>query len=83
MKTIIFAKPAAKEFDLLPSEVREAILKALTGYAITGEGDVKALSGRKAFRLRVGDYRVLFDEDRMSILSIHFGRRSTVIYRRN
>jgi mRNA-degrading endonuclease RelE of RelBE toxin-antitoxin system len=38
------------------------ILLALTRYAETGEGDVKALEGRFAGtqRLRVGDWRVRF-----------------------
>ena len=38
------------------------ILLALTRYAATGEGDVKALEGKftGAHRLRVGDWRVRF-----------------------
>jgi mRNA-degrading endonuclease RelE of RelBE toxin-antitoxin system len=38
------------------------ILVALTRYAETGEGDVKALEGKfsGAHRLRVGDWRVRF-----------------------
>ena len=38
------------------------ILQALTRYVDSGEGDVKALVGQWQgfFRLRVGDYRVVF-----------------------
>jgi mRNA-degrading endonuclease RelE of RelBE toxin-antitoxin system len=40
------------------------ILKALHRYAETGQGNIKPLSGEFAglVRLRVGNYRVLFDE---------------------
>jgi len=38
------------------------ILVALTRYGESGEGDIKALSGEwdGTFRLRVGDFRVIF-----------------------
>jgi mRNA interferase RelE/StbE len=34
----------------------------LDRYAITGQGDVKRLQGREGYRLRIGWYRVIFDE---------------------
>jgi mRNA interferase RelE/StbE len=46
-------------------------------YAITGRGDVKRLSGRDGYRLRIGRYRVIFDEDRTTILAIYIGKRET------
>jgi mRNA-degrading endonuclease RelE of RelBE toxin-antitoxin system len=38
------------------------ILMALTRYGETGEGDIKAVSGEwdGCFRLRIGDFRVVF-----------------------
>jgi len=50
---------------------------------VTGRGDVKALVGRDGFRLRIGAYRVLFDEDATTILAIYIGRRQTATYKRN
>jgi len=49
-------------------------------YAIDGHGDVKRLSGRQGYRLRVGESRVLFDESRTTILAIAIGRRATHTY---
>jgi mRNA interferase RelE/StbE len=82
MKTIVFTATAAKDFDALPERARDAITRALTAYAVHGLGDVKRLVGRDGFRLRVGDYRVLFDEDQTTILAIAVGRRATTTYRR-
>jgi len=63
MKTIMFSLAAAKDLDALPVEARQVVSSALTNYALTGRGDVKKLSGREGYRLRIGRYRVLFDED--------------------
>ena len=81
MKTIIFEKPAARTYDSLPDEVRQSIELALHRYAISGIGDVKPLSGRAGYRLRVGGYRVIFDQDACTILAVYFGKRDTTTYR--
>lgn len=82
MKTIILTHAAAKDLDALPREGREQVEGALIRYASTGEGDVKQLSGREGYRLRIGRYRVIFDEDRLTILAIYIGKRETTTYRR-
>ncbi|MBQ1542349.1 plasmid stabilization protein [Caulobacter sp. CCUG 60055] len=83
MKTIVFTRAAAKDLDALPAMAQEAIVTALSTYAVEGRGDIKHLSGRDGYRMRVGDYRVIFDEDAQTILAIYIGRRSTTTYRRN
>jgi mRNA interferase RelE/StbE len=50
---------------------------------MTGQGDVKALQGRNGYRLRIGSYRVIFDEDAATILAIYIGRRATTTYKRS
>jgi mRNA interferase RelE/StbE len=83
MKTIVLTHKAAKELDALPANARHAVSEALSAYAIDGRGDVKALAGREGRRLRVGEYRVIFDEDGATILAIYIGRRGTNTYARN
>jgi len=80
MKTILFTTASAKQFDRLPTVAQGAVEKALTTYAITGEGDVKKLSGRDGYRMRVGEYRIIFDEDQTTILAIHIARRTSTTY---
>ena len=81
MTTIIFSASASKQFDRLPMDAQDRILAALTLYATQGQGDVKALSGRTGCRLRVGQYRVIFDEDRTTIVTVKISRRTTTTYR--
>lgn len=81
MKTIVLDPPAAKDFDALPGEAQVQVMNGLIRYAISGEGDVKPLQGRAAYRLRVGRYWIIFDEDRTTILAIYIGKRETTTYR--
>lgn len=83
MKTIILTVSAARDFDALSSDAREQVEVGLHRYATTGRGDVKALQGRNGYRLRIGSYRVIFDEDATTILAIYVGRRTTTTYKRS
>lgn len=81
VKTIVLQSQAAKQLDALPAAAREDVEEALALYAILGQGDVRRLRGRDGLRLRVGRYRVLFDEDATTILAIYIGKRETTTYR--
>lgn len=83
MKTIILTLSAAKDLDALPRDAREQVEAGIHRYAMSGKGDVKALQGRDGYRLRIGTYRVIFDEDAVTILAIYIGRRTTTSYKRN
>ena len=56
----------------------DAIMAKIDRYAATGAGDVKPLVGRVGKRLRVGDYRVLFEEDATTLLVSNIGPRGAV-----
>jgi mRNA interferase RelE/StbE len=83
VKSIVLTPNAARGLDALDPRAREEVADGLYNYAISGRGDVKALSGRQGYRLRIGRYRVIFDEDQTTILAIYIGKRETTTYRRN
>lgn len=83
MKTIVLTHSAAKDLDALPPDARAQVGSALVDYAMTGRGDVKKLMGRDGFRMRVGRYRILFDENQTTILAIYIGKREPTTYRRD
>lgn len=58
----VWAPSARAELRAIERDTAMRILRALTRYAETGEGDVKALEGKfsGAHRLRIGDWRVRF-----------------------
>jgi mRNA-degrading endonuclease RelE of RelBE toxin-antitoxin system len=58
----IWPDSARAELRAVGQEDDRRILLALTRFADDGSGDVRSLTGRWAgyFRIRVGDYRVIF-----------------------
>lgn len=83
MKTIIYTASAAKDLESLDASSRRQVENGLDDYAMKGQGDVKALVGHSGYRLRVGRYRVIFDEDQTTILAVYIGKRETTTYRRH
>lgn len=83
MKTIVLTHSAAKELDNLDAAAREQVSTGLVEYAVSGRGDVKRMSGRDGYRMRIGRYRVIFDQDAQTVLAICIGKRETTIYHRH
>jgi mRNA interferase RelE/StbE len=64
MYRVILPNSVQKEIDRLPDEVARRILDRLGELAREPRPrDVKKLKGRKAWRIRVGDYRVIYEID--------------------
>lgn len=66
MKRIAYSKDAAKTLNRMPGNVARLIRSKIEQYANDPESlanNVKALKGMEGrFRLRVGDWRVIFSE---------------------
>ncbi len=78
---VILPKSVQKELDRLPDEIASRILARLAGLETDPRpADVKKLKGRDAWRIRVGDYRVICEiHDRvLRIVVITVGHRREV-----
>jgi mRNA interferase RelE/StbE len=60
VKRIVWTEPAKADVPGLDKPIAMRVLAALHRFAESGEGDVKALTGREELRLRIGDYRLFF-----------------------
>ncbi len=78
MKPIAFTAAAARQWVRLSADIRKRIDNKLCIYATNGSGDVKRLKGRSGCRLRVGDWRVVFIEERASITIVAVGHRRDI-----
>jgi len=78
MKPIAFTVAAARQWAKLSPDIRGRIDRRLNEFASTGHGDVKRLKGRDGIRLRVGDWRVIFYEDRETIVVAAVGHRREI-----
>lgn len=60
-RRVFLTRRAERDLDNLDPPVRERVVATLRRFAGTGHGDVKKLKGEgDRWRLRVGDWRVLF-----------------------
>jgi len=77
---ILLSESARNQLKKLDYPVQERILYALERIRIKPERYVKKLVGDPAYRLRVGDYRVLLDIDksRLLVLVIKIGHRRDI-----
>ena len=77
--TIVWDKKARSELDKLEVDIaRRIILKVKTLSENPFSMDVKRLHGREDFRLRVGDYRVIFSIDGNNIFVLRVGHRKNI-----
>ncbi|MFA4957894.1 MAG: type II toxin-antitoxin system RelE/ParE family toxin [Candidatus Methanoperedens sp.] len=81
---IIWSEPAAKELKKLDRSIAKRIFKKVTQL---GENplifDVTKIVGEPYYRLRVGDYRVIFDiqNDKLRIIILKAGHRKNIYNR--
>ena len=60
--TVILSPQAAKYLKRLNEPIKSRIIKALNKLELEPlQGDIKSLTGKEGYRLRIGDYRALFD----------------------
>jgi mRNA interferase RelE/StbE len=72
LKRIVISEEAQADIRAIPQPVAMNILTAIHRLAETGAGRVKTLQNKDGEkRLRVGDYRVRFTEERPDTLRIH------------
>lgn len=83
MWRLVIEREAAKALDRAPVNVQRLVLRKLRELAVdpySRRNNVKKLAGRPGFRLRVGDWRVIYDLQaaELVVLVVKFGPRSSI-----
>lgn len=78
MKSVAYTRPAIRQLTKLPDTVRADLIAKINRYAADGTGDVKSMKGSAAFRLRAGDYRIIFEMSRLEISVVAAGHRRDI-----
>ena len=82
MKKIVITPQARIDVRRIDRETAMRILAALDRFARIGEGDIKKLQGDSGeLRLRVGDYRVRFNEEPPGTILVHSVLHRSEAYR--
>lgn len=78
VKTVTYTAAADKVLRALPPDLAARIEDKVERYALTGEGDPKALVGADGFRLRVGAWRIICTEDLVVVNVVKIGQRGQI-----
>lgn len=78
MKQIFYSRDARKSLDRMQPRRRLAILDRLEAYARGERVDLRKLAGTAWYRIRVGDDRVIIDDQGLVIMVIAAGRRGGI-----
>jgi mRNA interferase RelE/StbE len=76
-----FTKSAQKELNKLPSQTGLRIAKAVDKLSLEPrKGNVRPMVGSESWRLRVGDYRIIYDiyDNKLIVLIIRIRLRKNV-----
>ncbi|RYG09647.1 MAG: type II toxin-antitoxin system RelE/ParE family toxin [Caulobacteraceae bacterium] len=81
MRTVVIEAKAARVLRKMPTNTARLIRQKIDQYAADPESlsaNVVKLTERRGYRLRVGDWRVLFDEDGVVLTIFQIGSRGQV-----
>jgi mRNA interferase RelE/StbE len=81
MKSIGYSKAAIRALRRMPRNVADLIRSKIEAYAedpVSQAHNVKALKGREGIRLRVGDWRVIMDDQGNVLAVLDIGPRGSV-----
>jgi mRNA interferase RelE/StbE len=82
MHSVEYSRDALKTLAAMPRNTRELIRSKVDAMAVapTEAQNVKKLAGRPGYRLRVGDWRVIFDIEsgRLVVRVLQIGSRGGV-----
>ncbi|QMW03765.1 type II toxin-antitoxin system RelE family toxin [Spirosoma foliorum] len=79
--TIVLTKTVQKQLDKLPDQVAEMLLDAIENLADDPRPDgCKKLKGRSGYRIRKGDYRIIYDilDDVLTVEVVAVGHRRQI-----
>lgn len=81
MRAISYTRQALKALRRMPADTAQRIIGKIEQYAQEPEtqaNNVTALKGREGIRLRVGDWRVIMNDDGVVLAVLEIGPRGRV-----
>lgn len=81
MRPISYTRGALKALRRMPADMAQRIIAKIEQYAEEPDSlsnNVKALKGREGIRLRVGDWRVIMNDEGVVLAVLEIGPRGSV-----
>ena len=77
MKNLIYSKQALRDLQKYRSDAKR-LIKKIDRYALEDAGDVTQLVSSSGKRLRIGDFRIIFEESDTTIIITTIGPRGSI-----
>ncbi len=81
MYQVLIEKPARKQLEKLPPQIYEMLVAAIAALSDNPRpSGCKKLTGRNAYRIRVGDYRIIYtiDDGQLVVIVLAVGHRKHI-----
>lgn len=78
MKTVIISRLADKALRRMQPKRRTAVLNKINAYARGEPVDIKKMKGNDWYRIRVGDDRVIIDDQGVIVMVVDAGPRGSI-----
>lgn len=81
MKPVTYTRAALEVLRKMPADVAERIIGKIEQYAAdpaSQANNVTALKGREGVRLRIGDWRVILNDDGVVLAVLDIGPRGSI-----
>ncbi|MDF1608500.1 cytotoxic translational repressor of toxin-antitoxin stability system [Hoeflea sp. YIM 152468] len=78
MKAIVYSRDAKKSLDRIQPKRRAAILSRIEAYARGESVDIKKMQGSNYHRIRIGQDRVIIDDQGVVVMVISAGPRGDI-----
>jgi mRNA interferase RelE/StbE len=78
---IFIQRPAQKDLAKIPNPYRDRIIQAIRELGVNPRPTgVKKLTGRNAWRIRISDYRIIYEiyDDKLVVVVITIGHRREI-----
>lgn len=78
MRPVVYSKAAAKALARMQPKRRDAIIASVDAFARGERVDIRKLTGARYYRIRVGQDRVIIDDDGVVLLVLDAGPRGGI-----
>lgn len=76
--TVLFSQSSKKDFDRLDKNLQKRAIAVLERIRVRPEDFVTKLVGYPAYKLRVGDYRIILDIEMDKLLILKIGHSKSI-----
>lgn len=77
---VLLHQKAKKELNKIPKEVKQSVINGIKSLSAQPKAKGKKLKPTEYYRIRIGDYRVIYEVEENQVIVLMIGHRSKIYY---